>query len=59
MTNIKINQKFIDTVNGDIWTVTEVTDSSITLKDEYVFSTTYYDHLNDGDFEDWFEANEQ
>ena len=59
MTNIKINQKFTDTVEGYIWTVTNVTDLSITLQDEDGIPTTYPDHFEDGDFEDWFEPYQQ
>lgn len=59
MTNIKINQQFTDTVEGYIWTVTNVTDSTITLEDENEIPTTYPDHFSDGDFEYWFEPYQQ
>jgi len=59
MTNIEINQQFIDTVEGYIWTVTNVTDSTITLEDENEYTTIYPDHFSDGDFEYWFEPYEQ
>lgn len=65
---IKINQKFTDTAEGRTWTVTDIElfeeitgieNLSITLTDEDGIPTIYPDHFDDGDFEDWFESNEQ
>jgi hypothetical protein len=64
MTTFEIGNKFIDVEEGNIFTVTEVVgDSSgiisINLEDEDGIPTTYPDHFDDGDFEDWFEPLEE
>ena len=64
MTKLKIGTKFIDVEEGNVFTVTEVASNSsgiilISLEDENGIPTTYPDHFDDGDFEDWFELFEE